>query len=47
MRNLTDEELVKVYTEAKKLGLDPKFIQLIALEMKQRQIDIDKSKKQK
>ncbi|WP_155767562.1 sporulation histidine kinase inhibitor Sda [Sporosarcina ureilytica] len=38
MRSLTDEELIKAYFQAKKLGLDPNFIQLLESALKRRQI---------
>lgn len=47
MKILSDEELIQAYIEAKKLGLDTKFIQQLATEIKKRQIYIDKGRQQK
>ncbi|MDS9473235.1 sporulation histidine kinase inhibitor Sda [Sporosarcina pasteurii] len=38
MRSLTDEELIKAYYQAKKLGLDPNFIQQLESALKRRRI---------
>lgn len=45
MRSLSDEDLVKAYLQAKKLGLDPNFILQLESAIKRRRIYINKGRK--
>lgn len=45
MRILSDEELIKAYLQAKKLGLDPNFILQLESAIKRRQIYINNGRK--
>ncbi|GIN56906.1 hypothetical protein J8TS2_12250 [Lederbergia ruris] len=47
MKKLTDRNLIEAYINAKKLGLDPDFIQQLESELTRRSIDIHPDKTEK
>ncbi|GIN73711.1 hypothetical protein J14TS2_41860 [Bacillus sp. J14TS2] len=47
MKRLSDRKLIEAYISAKKLGLDPNFIQQLESELTRRSIDIHPDKTDK